>query len=96
MNSRDVVGGRVLPGGRGISSSVNRQRMLQRAVRQSDRGGLVTKKEVIQDMDDIRDNQFGLNNPFKYAGKLVKEVRSTPKAEGEYGVGVVNAPPFHA
>ena len=45
MNSRDVVGGKVLPGVTGISSSVNRHRMLQRAVRQSDRGGLVTKKK---------------------------------------------------
>ena len=45
INSRDVVGGKVLPGATGISSSVNRQRMLQRAVKQTDRGGLVTKKK---------------------------------------------------
>ena len=45
MNSRDVVGGKVLSGATGISSSVNRQGMLQRAVRQSGRGGLVTKKK---------------------------------------------------
>ena len=77
MNSRDVVGGKVLPMATGTSSSVNRQRMLQRAVRQSDRGGLVTE-EVIQDVDDVRNTQFGLNNPFKHAGKLVKKVRSTP------------------
>jgi len=57
---------------------------------------LGNKKEVIQDMDDITNTQFGLNNPFKYAGKLVKDVRSTPQAEGENGVEVVHDPPFHA
>ena len=61
INSRDVVGGKVLPGATGISSTVNRQRMLQRAVRQTDRWGLGNKKEVIQDMDDIRNTKFGLN-----------------------------------
>jgi len=58
-------------------------------------GWLGNKKEVIQDIDDIRNTQFGLNNPFKFAGKFVKEVRSTPQAEGENGVAVVHAPPFH-
>ena len=45
INSRQVVGAKVLPGAIGTSSSVNKHRMLQRAVRQFDRGGLVTKKK---------------------------------------------------
>lgn len=63
--------------------------MLQRAVRQSDRGGLVTKKEVIQDVDHIWNCQFRLNNPFNHAGELIKKVRGTPQAEGEDSVKVV-------
>ena len=39
MNSREVEGGKVLPGAMGISSSVKRWRTLQRAVAQWDRGG---------------------------------------------------------
>ena len=34
--------------------------------------GLGNNKEVIQDMDDIRNTQFGLNNPFKHAGNWSK------------------------
>lgn len=45
INSKEVVGAKVLPGAKGILSSLKRQRILQRAVRQSDLGGLVTKKK---------------------------------------------------
>ena len=45
INSKEVAGAKVLPGATGILSSVKRQRILQRAVRQSDLGGLVMKKK---------------------------------------------------
>ena len=45
MNSREVAGAKVFPGATGILSSANRQSILERAVRQSRRGGLVAKKK---------------------------------------------------
>ena len=43
MNSKEVVRAKVFPGAAGILSSANRQSILERAVRQSRRGGLVAE-----------------------------------------------------
>ena len=45
MNSREVEGGKVLPGAMGMSNSVNRWRTLQRAVAQWVRGGAAAMKK---------------------------------------------------
>ena len=52
MNSREVEGGKVLPGAMGISNSVKRWRTLQRAVAQWDRGGAAAIKKSHQECEE--------------------------------------------
>ena len=71
LNSNEVVGAKVLPGATGILSSLKRQRILQRAVRQSDLGGLVTEKKSSRMWITLGIPSLFLIN---HAGKLVKKI----------------------
>ena len=73
MNSREVEGGKVLPGAMGMSSSVNRWRTFHRAVARWIWGGTAAIKKIIENVNNLGNVELVLNDPLKGRRELVKE-----------------------